>query len=101
VAGVVVPQVVMYLLVVPLQGAGAQRQRDNRVGEQVGAEAFRTVAEWVADRDVDQAEFRIDRRRLPDAAAVALAAHPGRAGDRPALILVVLRDRVEVPEHSS
>ena len=37
--------------------------------------------------------------RLPDAAAVAFAADPGRTGNLPALILLVLRNGVEVPEH--
>ena len=44
-------------------------------------------------------ELGIDRRRFPDAAAVALAADPGRTGDLPALILLVLRNGVEVPQH--
>ena len=59
---------------------------------------LRAVAERIADRDVEQSQLRIDRRRFPDAAAVAFAADPRRAGDLPALILLVLRDRVEVPE---
>ena len=99
VAGVVVPDVVMHLLVVPLQRAGAQREREDRIGEQVRADPLRAVAERIADGDVDQPELGIDRRRLPDAAAVALAADPGRAGDVPALIPSVLRNGVEVPEH--
>src|SRR4029077_8222554 len=40
----------------------------------------------------------INRRRLPDAASVPLAAHPAWARHVPALILLVLWDRVEVPE---
>ena len=97
-ARVVVPDVVMGLLVMPFQRAGRQRQREDRVGEQVGAGALRAVAERIADRDVEQPERRIDRRRFPDAAAVALAADPGRTGDVPALIFFVLRNGVEVPE---
>ena len=60
--------------------------------------SLRAVAEWIADRHVEQSQLGIDGRRLPDAAAIALAADPGRAGDLPALILFVLRNRVEVPE---
>ena len=51
-----------------------------------------------ADCRVQHAELRIDRHRLPDAAAVSLAPDPGRPRDIPALILFVLRNRVEVPD---
>src|SRR4029077_13426392 len=57
------------------------------------------LAERVADRHIYEAQLRIDRRGLPNAAAVALAAHPGRPGNVPALILLILRDRVELPLH--
>src|SRR5262249_24373686 len=66
---------------------------------QVRADPPGAVAEWIADRNVDPSEFRVDGRRLPDAAAVALAAHPRRPGDVPALIARILRNRVEVPRH--
>src|SRR5262249_46779140 len=86
------------LLEVPLQPAVGERERENRVGEEIRTDALRAVAERIADGDVEEAELGIDRRRFPDAAAVALAADPCRPRDRPALIVLVLRDRVEVPQ---
>ena len=98
-AVVVVPDVVVHLLVVPLHLSVLERQRHDRVGEQVRTRALGAVAKRVADRDVEQAQLGIDRRRLPDAAAVSAAADPGRTGDVPPLVVLVLRNGVEVPEH--
>ena len=97
-AVVVVPDVVVHLLVVPGELSRLEIQRDDRVGEQVGAGPLRAVAEGVPDRGVEQAELGVDGRRLPDAPAVAPAADPGRAGDVPALVVLVLRNGVEVPD---
>src|SRR5436190_13480292 len=97
-ARVVVPDVVMRLLEVPLQPAVAEGQRDDRVAEEIRARALLAVAVGIADRDVHEAERRIDRGRFPNAAAVALAADPRRPRDVPALILLVLRHGVEDPE---
>ena len=98
-AVVVVPHIVVDQLVVPAQLAVLDVEGEDRVGEQVHAVPLGAVAERVADGDVEQAELRIERRGLPDAAAVADAADPGRARDVPALVVLVLRDRVEVPDH--
>src|SRR5205823_12085035 len=59
------------------------------------------VTERIADRHVEHPELRINRRRFPDAAPIALPANPGRARRVPALILLVLWNGVEVPEHLS
>ena len=86
-ARIVVPHVVVRLLEVPLQPAGIERQRDDRIGEEIDPRALRAVAERIADGHVEHAELRIDRRGFPDAAAVALAADPRRSRNVPALIL--------------
>src|SRR5262245_16431912 len=98
-ARVVIPDVVVRLLKVPCELAGAERERDDRVGEKILPGSLPGVAERIADRDVKQSQLGIDRRCLPDAAAVALATYPRRSGDLPTLILLVLRNRVEMPEH--
>ena len=87
------------LLEVPLQSPRIECERDDGIGEEVDARALRAVAERVRNGHIQQTELGIDRRRFPDAAAVALAAHPGGARDVPALIFFILWDRVEVPEH--
>ena len=84
-ARVVVPHVVMRLL--STSGASrAELERDDRVGEEVHACTLPAVAERIPDRDVEQAQLGIDRRRLPDSAAVSFTADPCGTGDLPALI---------------
>src|SRR5262249_40498066 len=54
-------------------------------------------AERIADRHVDQPQLWIDDGGFPNPTTVALTANPCRARRLPALILCVLRNRVEVP----
>src|SRR5689334_7175758 len=88
----------MRLLEVPFQTAVAERQGDDRVAEEIRTRALLAVAIRIADGDIHEAKRWIDRRRFPDAAAVALAADPRRPGDVPTLIHFVLRPSVEHPE---
>src|SRR5204862_890514 len=101
VTGIVVPEFVVCLLEVPLQRSGAEAQGNDRIGEEIRAHSLFAVAEGIRDRRVQDTELRIDCHRLPDAAAVSLAADPRRARDIPTLIFFVLRNRVEVPENLS
>jgi hypothetical protein len=66
--GVVVPDVVMDLLVVPLELPGLQVERHDRGCVEVlaGAAAAEEVAARVAGGDVEEAELRVDGGRLPD-----------------------------------
>src|SRR6187549_898174 len=91
----------MGLLEVPLQAPGIERECDDRVCEKVHPGALAAVPVGIADRHVKQPEFRIDRSRLPDAATVALAAYPCGSRDLPSLVLLILWDGIEVPEHLS
>ena len=50
IAGVVVPDVVMHLLVVPLERAVFEAERQDRIGEKVDARSFGAVAEWIGCR---------------------------------------------------
>src|SRR5262245_18679507 len=87
------------LLEVPFQFPAVESQRDDGIRKKVDAGALGAVAEGVCDGHVEEAEIGINRRRFPDAAAMALTAHPCWAGNIPTLIFFVLRNRVEVPEH--
>src|SRR5262245_14873778 len=89
----------MGLLEIPLQSAAVERERDDGIGEEVDAGPLRTVAERVCHAHLQQAEFGIDLWLFPDSTAVSFAADPRRACNVPALILFVLRDCVEMPEH--
>ena len=63
------------------------------------------VAERIPDRDVEQAQLGIDRRRLPDSAAVSFTADPCGTGDLPALIFsscgTVLKCQRTFPDFAS
>src|SRR5678815_4295743 len=91
----------MDLLEMPIQFACLQRQRNDGVCKQIHAEAFWWIAPGIANRDIEHSKLRIDGERFPHSTAVSLAANPRRAGDLPALIFCILRNRVEMPETSS
>src|SRR5262249_33691320 len=57
---VVVPHVVVRLLKEPLQPAGVECERENRIGEQVHTGSLRAVAERIADCYEKQAELGVD-----------------------------------------
>src|SRR6267143_1809771 len=86
---VVVPDVVMDLLEVPHVLAGLRLQRDHRRAVQVVAFPHRPVVigPAVAGREVEEAELRIERGRVPDRGAAAhrmvRAGGPGLAATLP------------------
>src|SRR5262245_8168463 len=89
----------MGLLEVPLQLSRIEAQRQKCTRKQIDACTFRAVAVRIPDCHIEQTQFRIDRRRLPDASAVAFAANPRGTCNLPTLVLFVLRNRVEVPQN--
>src|SRR5262245_10476531 len=91
------PDVVVRLLEVPLQRASVERERDDRVGEEIDPRSLRAVAERIPHWHVEQPELRIDGGRFPDPASVSLAANPRGTRNVPALIPFVLGNRVETP----
>ncbi len=78
--GVVVPEVVRLLLVVPEQFAGVRVEGQQRVGVEVLAGPFGADdhRRRVAGADVEDPAFRVDRRRHVDRAAAAALRHPAR-----------------------
>src|SRR5437667_297910 len=93
---VVVPDVVVDLLEVPDVLAGLRLQRDHRRAEQVVALAHRAVVirPAVAGREVEEAELRIERGRVPDRGA---AAHRMVGAGRPGLAATLPRPGQRVP----
>ena len=94
---VVVPDVVMHRLVVPLAFAGRRVERQDAVGEQIGAFPKRAVE--IVRRRSGRAEYPsaplVHRDATPRVgAAVVLALHPL---PRVVADLALLRDRVEYP----
>ena len=94
---VVVPQVVVHFLEVPLVGAGLHVEREDRRREEVVAAALRSVliGRGIADRDVDHAELRIDRRMRPERSA---AVRPRIAFPRVVPEFAGAGNRVEPPQ---
>src|SRR5690606_6909987 len=95
---VVVPDIVMHLLEVPAVFAGLRIDGDDRRGEEVvaGADRAVVVGTGIAGREVQQAELRVDRRRLPDRRSAVL---PDLVVLRPRVVadLAGAGDRVERP----
>src|SRR5438132_11521872 len=93
---VVVPDVVVDLLEVPDVLAGLRLQRDHRRAVQVVALAHRAVVirPAVAGCEVEEAELRIERGRVPDRGA---AAHRMVGAGRPGLAATLPRPGQRVP----
>src|SRR2546425_4604328 len=93
---VVVPDVVVDLLEVPDVLAGLRLQRDHRRAVQVVALAHRAVVirPAVAGCEVEEAELRIERGRVPDGGA---AAHRMVGAGRPGLAATLPRPGQRVP----
>src|SRR5205085_253498 len=93
---VVVPDVVVNFLEMPGVFAGLSVQGDDGSAEEVVAFAHRAVVirSAIADREVDEPELRIERRRVPDRrAAMQIMVSAGR----PCVATYLGRRRKRIP----
>src|SRR6202044_1163737 len=88
--GVEVPDIVVNLLEVPGVFACLDLQRDHRGAIQIVALTHRTIVvrAAIADREIEETELRIDRRRIPDRRATA---HGMIGAGRPGLAAFLAR----------